>query len=191
MLNDLLKDSAPRASMISDNDAGLVVLSSADISTIQTHTNVPFDQECPSAFLDKSPAQVHAIYSDCVRPEDGRPSYMSRCTFLILDERTLKDRSVMLCTDQTNTLETVRSDFATSLRNVIPLELMTLSMAETTSSLAEGEMLTLQIAEEDDKKERRYLEAHRREREREEHTPKTPLDIDRAEGTAEVPSVKK
>ena len=82
------------------------------------------DASCPSPnpILGKTPSEIHSLWLQNIRPGNTQLSFWSTCTFAILDERTLKDRSVLLCTDHSEVLETVQCDFDIALRHNVPLE---------------------------------------------------------------------
>ena len=79
-----------------------------------------------SPYFGNSLEDVYGSYQRCVVPQD----YFTKCSFAVLDEKTASEKTVLLASDNDGSLQTLRSDFWSSLKNLVSFEMQTLTVKE-------------------------------------------------------------
>lgn len=156
-LNDFLALPLPREEEFSDSTR-FAILSKLTVDGIKTHSEAPLTSN-PSVhsneFLGKTPEEIYEVFTTSIRPPNNKRSFWASSTFVILDERTREGQSVAIFTDHHGVLESVRTDFETSLWHAFPLEMMTLMADEiawmdNAIGAEEGDVLSKRAAKSED-----------------------------------------
>jgi hypothetical protein len=127
------------------------ILSTKDIETIKKSSRAPMSP-VDSPFLNCSIDEIYEFFLDNVRPLGGEISgAWTAHTFIVLDERTVADKTCLICCDAPDFLEEervvlkkIRSDFLMSLSETLCYETFTRCPSESGDGrlLETGEVLT-------------------------------------------------
>ena len=98
---------------------------SKDLDTVAHGSRKPMEA-FESPFLGMSKEEVRRFFVEKVVPH---PAFTS-LTFAIMDEDTVERKSCVVAVDS-EPLKYIRTDFFASLYNMIPLEMVTISIEET------------------------------------------------------------
>ena len=108
------------------------IATSTSAAGVQQGTRTPV-AAFRSPFLGKDIVDLYGIWrAHFVQPralEPSAPQAFAANTFCILDGRTLDDRTAVIASDESGSLDAVRCVFAEALYNAVPLEMRTVTIA--------------------------------------------------------------
>jgi len=103
------------------------ILQSKDLDEVAHGSRKPM-QAFESPFLGMSKEEVRDFFVENVVPH----SAFTSLTFAIMDEDTVSKKTcVVAVNDQASNLKSLRADFYASMFNMVPLEMVTISIEET------------------------------------------------------------
>ena len=148
ILNFILKEAYPIASNLTQDTAGLALLTAPDLDVpYYTTAPVPSTYRTQPAFLSQSPEAIHEAFLRLTAPLDGRPSLWCTQAYVILDGATAaavadeQQPPTMLLVAETaradgsTVVERVRANVDVALAHLVPAELGYVSFTDVRRSV--------------------------------------------------------
>ena len=103
----------------------------------------PFESPC----LGNSVEDIYGSFKRGVVPQE----YFTEHTFAVVDDQTASDKTILVASDAEGSLQTVRTDFWSSLHAMVPFEMKTITVQQSSegNGLINKELIKKQDADYD------------------------------------------